>query len=233
MEHGPLIITGTRKGIGRFLAEYYLSQGWSVIGCSREECNLAHPHYTHYCLDIADEKAVRKMVASVVKQHSRIGYLINNAGIASMNHSLLTPLATIERIFRTNVFGMFLFCREVGKIMARQKFGRIVNITTIAVPLYIEGESVYSASKAAVEQLTRVLSKEFGEQGITCNAIGPSPIRTDLLKNIPENKLQALLAQQAIHEFAACDDVANAVSFFLAETSNMITGQILYLGGVF
>lgn len=227
-----MVITGTRKGIGRYLAEYYLNKGLVVIGCSRSEIDLEHENYAHFCLDIADEAAVKKMISWSYRKYKRIDYLINNAGIASMNHSLLTPLYVAEKVFRTNVFGTFLFCREVGKIMVKREYGRIVNFTSVAVPLSLEGEAIYAASKSAIETLTKVLAKEFGRSGITCNAIGPSPIKTDLIKKIPEEKIQRLLERQAINEFGSFEDVSNVIDFFISEECRMITAQILYLGGV-
>jgi len=128
MNKKVMIITGTRKGIGRYLSEYYLDKNFIVIGCSRSESDLKHENYEHFCLDVSDEKAVKKMISATSKKYNKIDYLINNAGIASMNHSLLTPLSVVEKVFKTNVFGTFLFCREVGKIMAKNKFGRIINI---------------------------------------------------------------------------------------------------------
>ncbi|MEM8858221.1 MAG: SDR family NAD(P)-dependent oxidoreductase, partial [Chloroflexota bacterium] len=136
-----MLITGTRKGIGRYLAEYYVAKGYNVIGCSRSAADYELENYQHYELDVADEKAVAKMVRSVAKEHGKIDILLNNAGIASMNHFLLTPLQTVERIFATNVFGTFNFCREVAKVMAKKKYGRIVNFATVAAPLKLEGEA--------------------------------------------------------------------------------------------
>ena len=227
-----MVITGTSKGIGRYLAEYFLQKNFIVIGCDLSKTNLKHNRYEHFCLDVSDEISVRKMITIIVKKHRKIDYLINNAGIASMNHSLLTPLAVVEKIFKTNFFGTFLFCREIGKVMAKNKFGRIINFSSVAVPLHLEGESIYAASKAAVEEFTRILAKEFGNLGITCNAIGPSPIKTDLIKNISKEKINNLLEQQAIGEFASFDDIVNVIEFFISNKSNMVTGQIIYLSGV-
>lgn len=228
-----IVITGSKQGIGRYLTEYYLEKGFIAVGCDLFETDLKHQNYEHYCLDVSNEKAVKKMVSGISKKYKRIDCLINNAGVASMNHSLLTPLSTVEKVFRTNVFGTFLFCREVTKIMLRNKFGRIINFSSVAVPLDLEGEAIYAASKAAIEKLTTILSKEFGKSGITVNAIGPSPIRTALLKNVGETKLNNLLKQQAISKFGSFDDVANVIDFYISEKSGMITGQIIYLGGVF
>jgi len=159
--------------------------------------------------------------------------LLNNAGIAAMNHILTTPYQNAHNIFNTNFFGTFLFSREVAKTMMKQKSGSIVNYTTVAVPLDLAGEAVYAASKAAIESFTRVSAKELGQFGVRVNAIGPTPVKTDLIRNVPENKLQELLDQQAIQRFGEFDDVVNVIDFFNSEKSNFITGQILYLGGVF
>ena len=226
------LITGTRKGIGRELAEYYLSKGHRVAGCSRGASALDHPNYRHWELDVADEIAVGGMVKEVQRTWRRIDVLVNNAGIASMNHFALMPFSSVQAIFGTNFFGSFLFCREVVKVMLRQKVGRIVNFTTVATPLALEGEAIYAASKAAVENMTKVLAREVGNSGITVNAIGPTPVPTDLIKNVPKAKMDALLQRQAIHRFGSFEDVVNVVDFFIDEHSDFVTGQIVYLGGV-
>jgi 3-oxoacyl-[acyl-carrier protein] reductase len=167
-----------------------------------------------------------------MKLHGRIDGLLNNAGIASMNHALLSPGATAQAIFATNFHGTFLFCREVAKTMVRRKAGRIVNFATVATPLRLEGESLYAASKAAVESFTEVLARELGPTGVTINAIGPTPVPTDLIKSVPKAKMDALLARQAIRRFGSLDDVINVVDFFLDPRSDFVTGQVVYLGGV-
>jgi len=227
-----IIITGTRKGIGRYLAEQYLQEGDIVYGCSRRICDIEHPNYHHTRLDVSDEAEVVSFVRNVYKNHKHIDVLINNAGCASMNHFLLTPYDTAKKVFNTNFFGTFLMCREVAKYMVKNKSGRIVNYSTVAVALNLHGELVYSASKAAIEQLTRVLADEIGESGITVNAVGPTPIDTDLIKNVPENKLQNLLSHQCIKRFGQFEDVKNVIDFFLKPESNFITAQTIYLGGV-
>ncbi len=227
-----LIITGTSKGIGRSLAEHYLAAGWKVAGCSRGEGTLKHEAYTHFFLDATDEAAVVKMVREVARLHGRIDALINNAGIAAMNALMTTPAASAQRIMATNFHGSFLFAREVAKAMIRARRGRIVNFTTVAVPLRLEGEAVYAASKAAVEALTRIAARELGSFNITVNAIGPTPVETDLIKAVPKAKIEALLARQAIPRLGTFQDVTNVTDFFLAPGSNFVTGQIVYLGGV-
>lgn len=227
-----VVITGTRKGIGLFLSERYLERGWQVIGCSRGPGNLTHERYQHYELDVANEKAVNSMMQDVRRRFGGVDALLNNAGIASMNHALLTPASTMRRVFETNVFGTFLFCREAAKLMRHTKQGRIVNFATVATPLKLEGEAVYAASKAAVVSLTEILARELSPMGITVNAVGPTPVPTDLVGAVPEEKMTALIARQAIPRYGTMEDVLNVCDFYLREESDFITGQTLYLGGI-
>lgn len=226
------LITGTRKGIGKHLVEHYIEKGHIVIGCSRADVDWALPSYQHVLCDVGDEKAIRSLMSMVRTRYCRLDNLINNAGIASMNHTMLTPLRTVEDIVRTNFIGSFLFCREASKLMSRQKYGRIVNFTTVATPLRIEGEAIYAASKAAILSFTEVLARELAPFNITVNSIGPTPIETDLIKSVPRDKMERLVARQAIPRFGTFSDVSNVIDFYLQESSNFITGQNLYLGGV-
>lgn len=226
------LITGTRKGIGKFLADRYVAQGHQVIGCSRGEIDWTLEGYVHYIADVSDEKAVRAIFADLRQKYGRLDHLINNAGMASMNHSLLTPISTVHKLLDTNVVGTFLFCREAAKLMKKNQYGRIVNFSTIAVPLKLPGEAIYVASKAAVLSLTEVLAREFAEFGITVNAIGPVPIETDLIRSVPKEKIDQLLSRQAIHRLGTCADVANVIDFYLQKESGFITGQNLFLGGI-
>ena len=227
-----IVITGTRKGIGKEMADHYLAEGWQVVGCSRGEGSIDHAHYQHFALDVSDEEAVIAMARTIKTSHGKVDALLNNAGIASMNHALLTPASTVNRILQTNVVGTFLFCREMSKLMRRTNNGRIINFTTVAHPLNLEGEAIYAASKAAVESLTRILARELAELKITVNAIGPTPIETDLIRGVPQEKMDALLARQALGRMGEVRDVINAVDFYLREESDFITGQVLYLGGI-
>jgi len=226
------LITGTRKGIGRFLAEHYTKMGHFVVGCSRGAPDWTLKNYRHFELDVSDEKGVRAMFSALRKDYGKLDHLINNAGIASMNHCMLTPISTINNVLATNVIGTFLFCREAAKLMERRKWGRIVNFTTVATPLKLEGEAIYAASKAAVGSLTEVLARELAGFGITVNSIGPTPIETDLIRSVPKDRMDRLVARQAIPRMGTFDDVANVCDFYLKPESDFITGQNLFLGGV-
>ena len=230
-EQRVVLITGSRKGIGASLAAHSLKRGDRTIGCSRGSSELTHPDYTHFQLDVADEAAVMSMFRDIRSEFGAIDVLINNAGVASMNHAMLTPLRTAEKIFDTNVIGTFLMCREAAKLMRRKGFGRIVNLTTVAVPMKLEGEALYASSKSAVITLTQILAKEFAEFGITVNAVGPSPVATDLVRGVPQDKIEAIVERQHIQEWAQASDVANVIDFFAKPESRFVTGQVIYLGG--
>jgi 3-oxoacyl-[acyl-carrier protein] reductase len=227
-----VLISGTRKGIGRELALHCVGRGYHVVGCSRRPSDLEADGYRHHCLDVGDEAAVGRLLALIRDEYGRLDALINNAGVAAMNHSLLTPMVTVRRVLETNVAGTFLLCREASRLLRSAPHGRIVNLSSVAVPLRVEGEAIYAASKAAVESLTRVLARELAPLGITCNAVGPTPIETDLIRGVPQEKIERLLASQAIHRLGRALDVANVVDFFLRPESDFVTGQVIYLGGV-
>ena len=226
-----MLVTGTRKGIGRHLAEHYVGAGYAVVGCSRKPADLEIDGYEHHCLDVADEPAVKAMFAAVSKRHGRLDVLVNNAGIASMNHSLLTPKSTVEAIFDTNVVGPFLCSREAARLMQKRRFGRIVNLSSVALPLKLEGEAVYAASKAAVVALTEVMARELAPLGITVNAVGPGPTDTDLIKAVGPDRIAALVERLPLKRMSVFDDVVNVIDFLIAPASGAVTGQVIYLGG--
>lgn len=227
-------ISGTSRGIGLNLAKHFIEYGFKVIGCSRNGISaIEHPNYLHLKSDISKEADCKEIISEIKKRYGRLDYLINNAGVASMNHFILTPSKSLIKVFETNLFGTFLLSREGIKLMMKNNFGRVINFSTVAVPLYLSGESIYASSKAAVEQLTRNIAKEVAPYGITVNCIAPSPTPTDLIVAIPKEKIEELLNSQAIKRLSKMDDIINVVDFFISDKSDYITGQILYLGGVF
>ncbi|HEY6926355.1 MAG TPA: SDR family oxidoreductase [Steroidobacteraceae bacterium] len=231
-EQQVTLITGTRKGIGRYLVEHYVAKGHAVVGCSRGDVDWSLPGYRHIQADVTDEGAVRNIFTIIRRDHGRLDNLINNAGIASMNHTLLTPVATVQDIVGTNLIGTFLFCREAAKLMFKAQHGRIVNFTTVATPLKLEGEAIYAASKAAVKSLTEVMARELAAYRITVNSVGPTPVQTDLIRSVPKSKMDRLLGRQAIVRYGDMKDISNVVDFFLSRNSDFVTGQNIYLGGV-
>lgn len=230
-ENRAMLVTGTSRGLGQGLAEAYLTRGWWVFGCARSGAEIRHERYRHFELDVADEKAVVAMFSAIRKSGVPLEALVNNAGTASMNHVLTTPVGTMEKLWSVNVLGTMICCREGAKQMVLRRRGRIVNCGSVAVPWALEGESVYTATKAAVEAYTRVLARDLGEYGVTVNAVCPNPVRTDLIAGVPIEKMDRLVARQSIKRYGTLEDVLAVVDFFLDPRSGFITGQTLYLGG--
>lgn len=227
-----ILITGDRKGIGRYLSQYYLTKGYNVIGCSRSGSDLRDANYIHITGDVSNEGDVKKIIRIGKERFGNIEVLINNAGKASMNHSILTPTKTLNEIFEVNFRGTFLFSRECAKLMIKKKYGRIINFSTVAVPLNLEGEMIYASSKSAIEKLSKIFSKEVGRFNITINTIGPTPIDTDLIKTVPKDKIKEILNKQTIKRLGTFQDISNMINFFISKKSSFITGQTIYLGGL-
>jgi 3-oxoacyl-[acyl-carrier protein] reductase len=225
------LVTGARKGIGRYLAERLLGQGYAVVGCSRNPCEWSAPGFAHREVDVADEKQVVGLMRFIAQTYGRLDVVLNNAGVASMNHILLTPVSTLEKMLRVNVAGTFLVSREAAKLMRKRKFGRIVNFSSAVVPLHLSGEAAYIASKAGVEALSQAMAREVAELGITVNVVGPGPTDTDMIRGVPKAKMEKTLQLFAIPRLTTLDDIGNAVDFFVRPASEAVTGQVLYLNG--
>ena len=232
-EQPVALVTGARKGIGRFLAEHLLKQGYRVFGCSRKPADWSSEGVTHFECDVTNEPQVKAMLRSVSQETGgRLDVLLNNAGAASMNHVLLMPIESVNKMMGTNVLGTWLVSREAAKLMQKRRSGRIVNFSSIAVPMRLSGQAVYAASKGAVESLSQVMAREVAEFGITVNVVGPTPIATDMTRGVPQETMDKLVAQFPIKRLGTMEEVANVVDFFLRSESSAITGQVIYLGGV-
>jgi 3-oxoacyl-[acyl-carrier protein] reductase len=222
------LITGSSQGLGRALAERLLSEGWTVHGFARGPQDLTHAAFTAHAVDVTDEAAVRSAVGSVAEA-GRIDLLVNNAGAASMNALLLTPGSVADQLMRVNYLGTFHCLQAVGKVMVRQRAGRIINLTTVAVPLSLEGEAAYVASKAAVEALTQVAAKELDPSGVVVTAVGFGPVDTKLTRAVPKAALAKINAAIGRPEGTT---MAQAVDFLLAHSRSAPAGMVEHLGQI-
>ena len=231
MTERRVLVTGSSRGIGAALVRHFLDRGDRVAGCARGAAPVEHERYLHLSGDVSNEASVRGVFRDLRTQWGGLDVLINNAGVARMNSMALTPFEDAQHIVNTNFLGTFLCTHAATRLLRHSTAGRIVNLSTVAVPLRLDGEAIYAASKSAVETFTRIVARELGGMGITCNAVGPSPMHTQLTDAVPAATMQRLIDRQAIARWAEPSDLLNVVDFFLRPESSMVTGQVVYLGG--
>ena len=226
-----MVVTGSSKGIGRGIAEYGLARGYRVAGCSRGPGTLSGDEYQHACLDVGDEKQVGEWIRSIRRGWGRIDVLVCSAGLAPANLLLaMTGGDVLESVLRTNVAGTYYVCREVAKVMALQRSGRIITVSSMAVGLHEEGTSAYAASKSAVVEMTKILAKELAPLGITCNVMAPSMIATGALEALGEAVVERARMKLTLPRALTIEEICNVVDFFAAPDSRCITGQVVHMG---
>jgi len=226
-----MVITGTSRGIGRGMAAHFAAEEYRVEGCSRGPSTLQMERYRHTQVDVGDERQVREWTAAIKNLHRRIDVLVCNAGIPPAATSLaLTAAGHFDQVMRVNLAGTFYVCREVAKLMMLQRAGRIVTISSITADLHEEGTSIYSASKSAVTEMTKVLAKELAPMGITCNVVAPSLITTAAVEGLGEAIAARFLSKQTVQRVITLDEICNVISFFLSPASSCITGQVIHMG---
>lgn len=228
-----IVITGARKGIGKEMAEYFSNNGHLVIGCSRGESGFSHENYEHHSIDVTDELSVKFFFSLIRKKHGKLDVLINNAAV----NNALAPMALVSynaavSTMNTNFIGSFLMARDAVKLMMKNRFGRIISVGSMAVKYEEKGEAIYTASKAAVLTMTRILAKEVYQYGITCNIVSPSAIKTDLMDNINPEALDVVLKRNAIPEMGTPKEMIDTINWLISPQADKITGQNIYLGGV-
>lgn len=226
------LVTGSSRGVGDILARHFLAEGATVIGVSRGPAACQHERYQHHQVDIADPVQVQRLFASLRTSVGRLDIVVNNAAVLTSQYAMIMPAGAAQAMLNLNVLAPFLISREAAKLMRKSKSGRIINVSSMAVSLEPEGDSVYAASKAALTTLSNIMAKEFASFNVTCNTLGITAIETDMLRQLPRDKIDAVVARLPIPRYATADDIVNAIDFFASERSSYITAQTLYLGGV-
>ena len=224
-----VIVTGASRGIGLYCANQLHAEGYRVIGIARQFKSTSP--YEVRTADVSDHSALTAALQDLRRDRT-VYALVNAAGVASMNLLLTTPSQTIKRIVDTNLLGTIYCSQLVAHAMVRRGSGRIINFSSIAVAIGLQGESVYVASKAGVEGFTRSFAREMAPHGITVNAIAPGPVATDLVAGVPPEKLQAIVERQVIPRAAGLEDVWRTVRMLLAPEGAMLSGQVFHIGGV-
>ncbi|MEG3603740.1 MAG: SDR family oxidoreductase [Verrucomicrobiota bacterium] len=223
-----IIVTGASRGLGRSVAERLISSGREVLSLSRTSEGVPGDSVT---CDVSDYEAVKAVAQSLRKEKREIEGLVNAAGIASMNLAVTTPPSMTQKLIQTNLAGTIHCCQLFAPLMIRKKAGSIINFSTIAVTLGLKGESIYAASKAGVEGFSRAFAREMADFDIRVNCISPRPIKTDLLKGVSDEQIDAIVAQQILPKLFLPDDIADLCEFLLGPQSQSLSGQVLKVGG--
>jgi len=224
-----IIVTGCSSGIGFYLAENLNKLGYQVIGLARNEPKEKYNFIFEKC-DVRNLNSVKSFFSKVKKDTDIYG-LLNVAGVAAMNLLVTTPEETINNIINTNLTGTIYCTKEIIPCFVKSKTGRIINFSSFAVKIGLQGESVYVASKAGVEGFTRSIARELAPFNVTVNCISPGPIKTKLTNKVPPSYIDKVIQQQIINKQCTKEDVLKSVKLILNPESDKITGENFVIGG--
>jgi 3-oxoacyl-[acyl-carrier protein] reductase len=228
-----VLVTGSRRGVGKTIAEHFLKNGADkVIGLARGVSSIDHQNYYHFEVDVGSPDSVIKGFAEIKKVTDSIQILVNNAAVLTSQYSMIMPPPAAQAMVNTNLLGPFMVSREVAKTMRKRKWGRIINIGSMAASLEPIGDSIYAACKAGLSTLSNVMAKEFASMNVTCNTLGINAIESDMLAQLPRDKIEAIIASLPVPRMSKEDDILNVIDFFASERSSQITAQTVFLGGV-
>lgn len=240
MKDKIVLITGGARGIGLAIAEGFAKSGATPIIWDLNEVDITQAVKTlktqaskseGMVVNITDEKAVEKAINEIYLKHKKIDVLVNNAGITADTLILKMGLDKWKSVIDVNLTGTFNVTQKISKKMLRQRFGSIVNISSVIGLMGNYGQANYAASKGGIISLTKTCAKEFGARGIRVNAIAPGFIRTEMTKNLPDDVVAKYSQQIPLKSLGSPKDVANLCLFLASDKSKYITGQVIQVDG--
>ena len=233
------LVTGASRGIGQAIAQTLAAQGFKVIGTATADAGAAaitaalapYPGCRGIRLDVTDAAGIEAAVQAIVAEHGALHVLVNNAGITRDGLSMRMRDEDWDAVVDTNLKAVFRMSRAVLRTMMKQRFGRIVNLTSVVGASGNPGQANYAAAKAGVAGMTRSLARELGSRGITVNCVAPGFIETDMTKSLAPAQTVALLAQIPLARLGQASEVAHAVAFLASAQAGYITGCELPVNG--
>ncbi|MCR4822907.1 MAG: 3-oxoacyl-ACP reductase FabG [Treponema sp.] len=235
------IVTGSSKGIGKACAIRLAKDGFTVVvnySRSEDEANAVVEQIKSnggeaiaYKADVSQLDQVKAMMRDVYKQFGSIDVLVNNAGIVRDEYLLMLKSDTLDKCLDLNIKG-YIYCAQAAVLkMFKQKSGVIINMSSVSSKFALPGQSVYSATKGAVNSLTQTLAKELAGYGIRVNAVAPGFIQTEMIDAIPQEKKDEYIKNVPLQRFGTGEDVANVVSALASDAFSYVTGQVIVLDG--
>ncbi|MAR92907.1 MAG: 3-oxoacyl-ACP reductase [Pseudomonadales bacterium] len=234
------LVTGASRGIGRAIAESLIQQGALVVGTATSESGAEHiTAYIQatgnqgrgYCLNVTDPASIDSVLGQIQAAYGAPQILVNNAGITRDNLMLRMKQEEWDQVIDTNLSSVFRMSKACLKGMAKSRWGRIVNISSVVGLMGNAGQANYSAAKAGLEGFTRSLAREMGSRGITVNSVAPGFIDTDMTRDLPEANKEAMIGQIPLGRLGAPQEVAAVVAFLAGEESGYITGATIPVNG--
>ena len=233
------LVTGASRGIGRAIAAALAARGLKVIGTATTEAGALgitealapSPGCRGMSLNVNDAPALDAAVEAIVKAEGGLHVLVNNAGITRDTLSMRMKDEDWDAVLDTNLKAVFRACRAAIRPMMKQRYGRIVNITSVVGASGNAGQANYAAAKAGVAGMTRSLARELGSRNITVNCVAPGFIATDMTEGLPQAQKAALLAQIPLGRLGSVDEIASAVEFLASPRAGYITGTELHVNG--
>jgi 3-oxoacyl-[acyl-carrier protein] reductase len=233
------LVTGASRGIGAAIALEMAKQGFQVIGTATtdegaERISAALSAYSG-CrganLNVNDAAAGEALIDQIVKSQGGLHVLVNNAGITRDTLAMRMKDDDWDAVIDANLKGVFRMSRAVMRTMMKQRYGRIINITSVVGASGNPGQANYAAAKAGVAGMTRALARELGSRNITVNCVAPGFIATDMTADLPEDQQKALLSQIPLGHLGAPADIAHAVAYLASPQASYVTGQELHVNG--
>jgi 3-oxoacyl-[acyl-carrier protein] reductase len=233
------LVTGASRGIGAAIALELAQRGIKVIGTATTDDGAAkitsalsaHAGCKGAALDVNNAASAEALIDGIVKEHGGLQVLVNNAGITRDMLAMRLKDEDWDAVLDTNLKAVFRMSRGVMRTMMKQRYGRIISITSVVGASGNPGQANYAAAKAGVAGMTRALARELGSRGITVNCIAPGFIETDMTSGLPEEQQKALLGQIPLGHLGKPADIAHAVAFLASPQAGYVTGQEIHVNG--
>lgn len=227
------LVTGATRGIGKAICEYMASEGALVYANERKEGTISSDNelIVPLAFDVTDVESVKKAVLKIKKEHGYLDVLVNNAGVEYNGYIEMVPKEQVEDMFSVNVFGVINMLQYCARLLKKSEKASVINISSIVGVKGNAGQSVYSATKGAVNSLTLSLSKELGEFGIRVNAVAPGLTNTKMLSCVEQKKVQKRIDNISLDRVAEPVDIAKTCTYLASDMSDYVTGQIISVDG--